>query len=59
MDPAGWFGVGGVDELDDAAGLVGEAVAHDGNDGLASGEGRFDLGDGIEDEVVVGAGGDE
>ena len=59
MDPAGGFGAVGVDELDAAAVGVGEAGFHDGYDDLAAGEGRHDLGGGVEDEVVVGAGGDD
>ena len=59
MDPAGGFGGVGVDELDEAAGGVGEAGFHDGYDDLAAAEGGFDLGGGVEDEVVVGASGDD
>ncbi len=59
VDPAGGLGVGGVDELDDAAFGVGEVVFHDGDDDLAFGEGGLDFGGGVEDEVVVGGGGDD
>ncbi len=59
MDPAGGAGAVGVDELDEAAGGVGEAGFHDGDNDLAFAEGGFDLGGGVEDEVVVCAGGDD
>jgi hypothetical protein len=55
VDPAGGFGVGGVDELDETAVLVGEAGLHDRDDDLAGREGGLNFGAGVEDEVMVGA----
>ena len=59
MEPAGGLGAVGVDELDEAAFVVGEIGFHDGYDDFAVAEGGFHLGGGVEDEVVVGAGGDD
>ena len=47
-----------VDELDEAAGGVGEAGFADGDDDLALRKNGLDLGGGVEDEVAVGAGSD-
>jgi hypothetical protein len=59
VEPAGGLGVGGVDDLDDAAFGVGETGFHDGYDDLAFAEGGFDFCAGVDNEVLVGAGGDD
>jgi len=59
VEPAGGLGPVGVNELDHAAFGVGEAGFHDGYDDFAVAEGGFHLGAGVEDVVVVRAGGDD
>jgi hypothetical protein len=60
VDPAGGLGAVGVDELDEAAFGVGEGVGlHEGDDDFGVREGGLGFGAGVEDEVVVGAGGDD
>jgi len=59
VDPAGGFDVEVVDELELAGGGEGLAGAGDGDDDAGLVQAGDDFGEGVEDPVFVGAGGDE
>ena len=59
VDPAGGFDVGVVDEFELAGGGEGLAGAGDGYDDFRGVEAGLNFGEGVEDPVSVGPGGDD